>query len=189
MRITRVYTRSGDAGETALANGDRLPKDDMRVEAYGAVDELNASLAVARSFLCVAGAPVAEADDALERIQSELFQLGAELSSPDPAALALPRLGPEHIAQLEEEIDRFNGDLPPLEEFLLPGGGKTGSHLHQARVVCRRAERRVVTLVQADAAEPTTMQYLNRLSDLLFVLARWCAKATGALEVLWDRGP
>ena len=189
MRITRVYTRSGDAGETALATGGRLPKDDPRVEAYGTVDELNAALAVARSFLQAADLDRSMVDPMLERIQSELFQLGAELATPAPSALTIPRLGPEHVTRMENEIDGLNTDLPPLEEFLLPGGGAAGSHLHQACVVCRRAERRVVTLVRADAAEPSTIQYLNRLSDLLFVLARWCSAADGVDEVVWKRNP
>jgi len=180
-----VYTRTGDAGETALANGERLPKDDPRVEAYGTVDELNASLAVARAALLDAGASAHLGASVLERIQSELFQIGAELASPDPARLSIPRIGPQHVSQLEEDIDRFNEDLPALEGFLLPGGGIVGSHLHQACVVCRRAERRVVTLVRAGRADLAPLRYLNRLSDLLFVLARWCASEAGVPEVLW----
>ena len=170
-----------------MATGDRLPKDDPRVEACGTVDELNASLAMARSLLQAATPATTDVDPLLGRIQSELFQLGAELASSDPAALTIPRIGPEHVARMEEEIDRFNAELPPLEEFLLPGGGVAGSQLHQTRVVCRRAERRVVTLVREDAVEPITIRYLNRLSDLLFVLARWCAAATGAAEEMWNR--
>jgi cob(I)alamin adenosyltransferase len=190
MRITRVYTRSGDAGETGLATGERLSKDDERVEAYGTIDELNAVVGLARAAACDLGDPRASEriDGILASIQSELFQVGAELASPDPSTLTIPRVGAEQVQRLEAEIDELNADLQPLAEFLLPGGGAAGAALHHARTVCRRAERRVVRLARATATEPGAMQYLNRLSDLLFVLARWAAQASGEAEVMWDRG-
>ncbi len=190
MRITRVYTRSGDAGETGLATGERLSKDDDRVEAYGTTDELNAVVGLARA----ASHTLDDADAArridglLAAVQSELFQVGAELASPDPTTLTIPRIGDEQVARLEAEIDALNGDLEPLKEFLLPGGGPAGAHVHHARTVCRRAERRVVRLVRAGEVESDVMRYLNRLSDLLFVLARWTARAAGEPEVMWNRG-
>jgi len=190
MRITRVYTRSGDAGETGLATGERLSKDDDRVEAYGTTDELNAVVGLARA----ASHTLDDADAArridglLAAVQSELFQGGAELASPDPTTLTIPRIGDEQVARLEAEIDALNGDLEPLKEFLLPGGGPAGAHVHHARTVCRRAERRVVRLVRAGEVESDVMRYLNRLSDLLFVLARWTARAAGEPEVMWNRG-
>lgn len=189
MRITRVYTRSGDTGETSLATGERVAKDDARVEAYGAVEELAAVLALAR--VAAADLPpeaAQEVEETLQRIQMDLFGVGAEVASPDPGTLTIPRIGSAHVDRLEREIDRFNADLAPLEEFLLPGGGACGARIHHARVVCRRTERRGVTLVRAGELEEPVMRYLNRLGDLLFVLSRWAATAAGEPETLWDRG-
>lgn len=188
MRITRVYTRSGDAGETSLATGERIPKDDLRVEAYGTVDELNATLALARAALAELEArdDAQRLDGTLRRVQSELFCVGAELASPDPATLTIGRVTTDHIDVLEGEIDAFNADLEPLAEFLLPGGGSASAHLHLTRVVCRRAERRVVALARLVDVEPAVLKYLNRLGDLLFVLARWAARSAGQPEYLWS---
>lgn len=189
MRITRVYTRGGDAGQTSLATGDRIGKDDLRVESYGTVDELNAVIGVARA--CLAGmadrAAGEELDGVLERIQSELFQVGAELASPDPTTLTITRVGAAEVERLEGHIDRFNGDLKPLEEFVLPGGGPCGARLHHARVVCRRAERRVVALSREVEIAAGVLKFLNRLSDLLFVSARWACLRAGEREVMWQR--
>ena len=191
MRITRVYTRGGDAGQTSLATGERIDKDDLRVESYGTVDELNAVIGVARA--CLAGmadrAAGEELDDVLARVQSELFQVGAELASPDPETLTIQRVGTPEVERLEGHIDRFNEDLKPLEEFVLPGGGPCGARLHHARVVCRRAERRTVTLGRETEIAPGVLKYLNRLSDLLFVLARWACLRAGEREVMWSRPP
>ena len=187
MRITRVYTRSGDAGETSLATGERIPKDDARVEAYGCVDELSATLALARAGLAHLG----NKDDAnrldgiLRRVQSELFCVGAELASPDPVTLTIGRVTADHVSVLEDKIDAFNNDLEPLAEFLLPGGGPASAHLHLSRVVCRRAERRIVALARLVDVEAALLRYVNRLSDLLFVLARWAARSAGQPEYLW----
>jgi len=191
MRITRVYTRGGDAGQTSLATGERIGKDDPRVESYGAVDELNAVIGVARA--CLPGmadqAAAEELDGVLERVQSELFQAGAELASPDPKTLSIERVGDDQVTRLEEHIDRFNADLQPLVEFVLPGGGPCGARLHHARVVCRRAERRAVALSREVEIAPGVLKYLNRLSDLLFVLARWACLRAGEREVMWKRPP
>lgn len=188
MRITRVYTRSGDAGETSLATGERIPKDDARVEAYGTVDEINATLALARAALgeLPAGDDARRLDGTLRRVQSELFCVGAELASPDPSTLTIGRVTRGQIDVLEGEIDTFNADLEPLAEFLLPGGGPASAHLHLSRVVCRRAERRVVALARLVDVEASVLKYLNRLGDLLFVLARWAARRAGQPEYLWS---
>jgi cob(I)alamin adenosyltransferase len=188
MRITRVYTRSGDAGETSLATGERIPKDDARVEAYGTVDELNAALAMARAAVSELGRidDARRLDETLRRAQSELFCVGAELASPDPATLTIGRVTADHVEAIEGEIDAYNDDLEPLTEFLLPGGGTASAHLHLARVVCRRAERRAVALARLVDVEAAVLKYLNRLSDLLFVLARWAARSAGQPEYLWS---
>lgn len=191
MRITRVYTRGGDAGQTSLATGERTGKDDPRVESYGAVDELNAVIGVARA--CLSGmadeADAEELDGVLERVQSELFQVGAELASPDPETLTIERVGDDQVTRLEDHIDRFNTDLEPLVDFVLPGGGPCGAHLHHARVVCRRAERRAVALSRDVEIAPGGLKYLNRLGDLLFVLARWACLRAGEREVMWKPPP
>ncbi len=190
MRITRVYTRSGDAGETSLATGERIAKDDARVEAYGTVDELNATIALSRATLDdLDNREDAERlDTLLRRVQSELFCVGAELASPDPSTLTIGRVAADHVEALEGEIDTLNEDLEPLAEFLLPGGGAASAHLHLSRVVCRRAERRVVALARHVDVEAAVLRYLNRLGDLLFVLARWAARSAGQSEYLWLPG-
>lgn len=183
VRLTRIYTRGGDSGETSLGDGTRVPKNALRVEAYGTVDEANAAIGVAR--LETRG----EADAILGRIQNDLFDLGADLCRPEEgrkAAGAL-RVGAAQVARLEAEIDALNADLAPLESFVLPGGAPAAAHLHLARTVTRRAERLAVALAAAEPVNPEAVKYLNRLSDLLFVLSRHCNEK-GALDVLWTPG-
>lgn len=192
MRITRVYTRTGDKGTTRLVGGSEVSKDDIRIESYGTVDELNAVIGLVRTFLAqqpFSAVDRARLDAPLAEVQNDLFDLGADLAT--PAADRWPgmqRLGPADATRMEVWIDSFNDELPPLKEFVLPGGGVVGSFLHQARTVCRRAERIVVTLrAHADDVGDGGLIYLNRLSDLLFVLGRWAAKAGDVPEVLWTK--
>ena len=179
----KIYTGSGDGGETGLLGGARVPKDHARVEAYGAVDELNSVLGMARA----AGVPE-ELDDLADRLQRQLFVLGADLAtpaaSPVPAerTLRLPADAPE---RLEPEIDACEAKLPPLQNFILPGGHEAGAALHHARTVCRRAERRVVTLARTDPVGDHVVRFLNRLSDLLFVMARLTNLHAGQPEAQW----
>ncbi len=188
MRITRVYTRAGDRGTTRVVGGAEVPKDDQRIEAYGTVDELNSVLGLARAFLADAAADARQRlDPLLGTIQDDLFNVGTELATPvDARWPQMFRVGDPEVTALENEIDALNGELEPLKEFVLPGGGKVAAFLHQARTVCRRAERVSVGLaeVQPDVLDGA-VRYLNRLSDLLFVAARWAARATGHDEVLW----
>jgi cob(I)alamin adenosyltransferase len=178
----KIYTKTGDDGETGVFGGPRVRKDAIRIEAYGTVDELNAVLG------CVRCEELPREVDALvERIQNELFDLGAELATPDPAKFGLSIVGPEQIAELEAEIDRYEAHLPPLKQFILPGGTRGASQIHLARTVCRRAERRVVTLASAEAISPHLVVYLNRLSDLLFVLGRAVNQAAGVVDVPWKK--
>ena len=179
----KIYTRSGDRGQTALRGGVRTAKDSPRIEAYGTVDELCAALGIAR---CSADTgPLA---DQIEALQHELFELGAELA--DPRADAAGRVGPAAIERLEKMIDRLEEGLPPLREFILPGGSGLASQLHFARTVCRRAERRVVALAAAEAEPPPSehvVAYLNRLGDLLFVMARAANAMAGGGDVVWQK--
>lgn len=184
--LNRIYTRTGDAGETALGDGRRVPKHDPRVESYGTVDELNATLGLARLH----------ADEAMladvARIQNDLFDLGADLATPDfenDAAAARPRLRivAAQVARLETEIDAMNAGLAPLRSFVLPGGTAFAAHLHLARTVCRRAERLAVALAAAEPVNPEAVRYLNRLSDWLFVAARLANGAADG-DVLWVPG-
>lgn len=178
-RLTRIYTRTGDHGTTGLAGGRRVSKDDARIEAIGAIDELNSLLAV------VLAHPLPEeARRSLTRIQNELFDLGGELSLPERAAVDAAA-----VARLEQTLDAMNAGLPPLQEFILPGGGPAGAACQLARAVCRRAERRLVTLARQEAVRPEPLAYLNRLSDLLFVMARLIAHAEGRPEVYWRPTP
>lgn len=191
IRITKVYTRTGDQGQTALVGGKRVAKDSKRIEAYGTLDELNAVLGIARAFnLDLRSSPTrCEVETVLRRLQNELFDLGSELATPSDAAYeGMFRIGPEHVQALEEIIDRLQHDLEPLKSFILPGGGKVSAFLHLARTVCRRAERLVLRLSREEKIGPWPLRYLNRLSDLLFVLARWSAKQAGEPEFLWERG-
>jgi cob(I)alamin adenosyltransferase len=182
-RLTRIYTRTGDAGDTALGAGERLPKDDPRVAAYGTVDELSSVLGVARA----AGLD-ARLEAELARVQNELFHLGADLCvrEEDKERRPGPRIEKRHVEALEQTIDELNGDLPPLANFVLPGGSLGAAHLHVARTVCRRAERLLVTLMRGEAVGEHTLPYLNRLSDALFVMARWENHRRGVADVLWD---
>jgi cob(I)alamin adenosyltransferase len=181
VRLDRIYTRGGDAGETSLGSGERVPKDDARIEAYGDVDELNALLGVALARGAAA--------DSLERIQNDLFDVGADLAVPlsDTKRQRL-RVTAEQVAWLEQRCDEANADLPMLRSFILPGGTETAALLHLARTVCRRAERRVVTLAGREEVNPQARAYLNRLSDLLFILARAANAQAGAEEPLWKPG-
>ena len=192
MRITRVYTRTGDKGKTRLVGGQQVKKDAPRIDAYGTVDELNAVLGLARTFAARSDASPSEKErigQMLKRIQNDLFNVGSDLATrPADRWPNMFRVGDDDITQLENWIDELNDDLEPLKEFILPGGGPVGAFLHQARTVCRRAERQTVSLADA---EPETgydcVRYLNRLSDFLFVLGRWAAKAMNEPEYLWEK--
>ncbi len=184
----KIYTKTGDEGTTGLFGGRRVSKDAPRIEAYGDVDELNTHIGFVRSLAEIPS----DIDNLLARIQRELFVLGADLATPDDKErknLEIPRVTSEFVACLEEDIDRFEAELPPLKSFILPGGGPTGSALHVARTVCRRSERRVVSLREQDrAVSSETLIYLNRLSDLLFVLARVVNHRSGQTEEAWRGG-
>ncbi|MCP5037241.1 MAG: cob(I)yrinic acid a,c-diamide adenosyltransferase [Rhodobacteraceae bacterium] len=186
VTLSKIYTRSGDAGETALGNGVRVAKDDLRVEAYGSVDEVNATIGVAR--LHASG----DMDTSLARIQNDLFDLGADLCRPqmdkDADAEYPPlRTTQAQVDRLETEIDAMNAGLSTLKSFILPGGSPLAAHLHIARTVSRRAERLAVALARAEAVNPTVIRYLNRLSDWCFVAAR-VANDNGKADVLWVPG-
>ena len=183
VRLTRIYTRGGDAGETSLGDGSRVSKTDLRIAAYGTVDELNAALGAV-----VAAGPSDEYRPWLERIQNDLFDLGADLSVPagDPGRRL--RVDPEQVAWLEGLCDRVNAHLEPLRSFVLPGGSEVASRLHVARTVCRRAERLAVELAAQVEVTPEALAYLNRLSDLLFILARGANAQEGVAEPLWTPG-
>lgn len=186
MRIDRVYTRGGDRGQTSLIGGERVSKASARLDGYGTVDELNAGL----GLVCEALESSAAGPHLLpivRRVQSELFNLGAELATADAETRAkLPRIEQRHIDALERDIDAVNDDLPALRSFVLPGGGWASAHLHVARTVCRRCERVVVALAAEEDVGELAIQYLNRLSDALFVWGRWCALKDGKGEPLWD---
>jgi cob(I)alamin adenosyltransferase len=185
LAINRVYTRQGDAGETALAGGQRVPKDSPRIAAYGAVDELNAFLGAARVTSAEAG--LEELSAILLRVQHELFNLGSILATlPQDVHPRQARVTAEEIARLESEMDRFNEDLEPLRSFVLPGGSRLNADLHICRTVCRRAERECVALARVEELPPEAVRYLNRLSDALFVWSRWASRAAGAAETLWE---
>jgi cob(I)alamin adenosyltransferase len=175
-RLSKIYTRTGDDGTTGLGDGTRVPKDSLRVEAYGSVDELNSTLGV---LLAVPGLPE-NIISCLMDVQHELFDLGGELCIPDHRAITAA-----HVERLEQVLDTFNDALPALKEFILPGGGPGAAACHVSRAVARRAERRVWTLSKSEPVAPEVAQYLNRLSDLLFVLARVIARHERGTEVLW----
>lgn len=178
----KIYTKTGDGGETSLFGGGRVPKDDARVEAYGAVDELNAALGAVRAL-----APVPEIDGELARIQAELFAVGAELATPVDARArgSLPGVRGEWAEALERQMDRWDAELPPLTAFILPGGTPVAAALHVARSTCRRAERRTVTLAHLTHVDPAVVIYLNRLSDFLFEAARAANLRAGVAETPW----
>lgn len=191
IRITKVYTRTGDKGDTALVGGRRVPKDDPRIESYGTIDELNAVLGIVRACNDAAKPSPATTrlDQILRQIQNELFDLGSELATPPDAAWdGMIRIGPAQIAVLERTIDECQEDLAPLKSFILPGGGMTAAFLHQARTVCRRAERDILRLMHREPVGESALGYVNRLSDLLFVLARWISHRLGEPEYLWEKG-
>ncbi len=183
VKLTKIYTRGGDTGETSLGDGVRVRKDALRVETYGTVDEANAAIGVAR--LETAG----EADAILGRVQNDLFDLGADLCRPEDGRKAENslRVSAVQVKRLEAEIDALNAHLAPLESFVLPGGSVASAHLHLARTMTRRAERLTIALSAAEPVNSEIVRYLNRLSDLLFVLARHCNNG-GAGDVLWTPG-
>lgn len=188
VTLNRIYTRTGDGGATRLATGEEVRKHDLRVEAYGAVDETNACIGLSR--LHTAQSP--DLDPMLGRIQNELFDLGADLATPDRPGKALGweplRIIDVQVERLEQEIDQLNAPLAPLTSFILPAGGALATHLHLARTVCRRAERVAVRLHDqpGEAVSPAAIRYLNRLSDLLFVMSRHANRQSG--DVLWTPG-
>jgi cob(I)alamin adenosyltransferase len=185
LAINRVYTRTGDAGETGLAGGQRVAKDSARIEAYGAVDELNSFLGAAR--VTAQDLDLKEFCAILLRVQHELFNLGSILATlPEDVHPRQARITAEEIARLEAEMDRMNEGLPPLRSFVLPGGSRLNAELHVCRTVCRRAERRLVTLAHMEKVPPEAVRYLNRLSDALFVWSRWASAQSGAAETLWE---
>jgi cob(I)alamin adenosyltransferase len=177
-RLTKIYTRTGDGGTTGLASGARVAKDAPRIEAIGAVDELNSAIGV----LLAEDLPE-DVHACLDGAQHDLFDLGGELSVPGHAIVSKA-----HVQRLERDLDRFNAGLPPLKDFILPGGSRPAALAHAARTVCRRAERRVVTLARKQKTAPALPAYLNRLSDLLFVIARLLNRTAGRPDVLWQQG-
>jgi cob(I)alamin adenosyltransferase len=189
VTLNRIYTRTGDKGQTKLATGETVQKFDLRVEAYGAVDELNAVVGLVR----LAEGGEGDLDAMLGRIQNELFDLGADLATPErpgkPLGWEALRILDSQVERLEQEIDALNAELSPLTSFILPGGTPVATQLHLARTVCRRAERIAVKLASdaGEAVSPAALKYLNRLSDLLFVMSRW-ANGRGAGDVLWAPG-
>jgi cob(I)alamin adenosyltransferase len=177
-RLSKIYTRTGDKGTTGLGDGSRVDKDDLRVETYGTVDELNSLVG-----LVLTSEVGQEVRDCLTRTQHELFDLGGELCMPGYT------LVPDTcVEQLETDLDHFNQDLPPLKDFILPGGSEAAARCHLARTVCRRAERLMVSLAKVEDINEASLRYLNRLSDLLFVIARVLARANGGKEVIWVHG-
>ncbi len=178
-RLTKIYTRSGDAGLTGLANGERVAKSDARIDALGTIDETNSAIGL---VLSETGLPTAVLNS-LGRIQDELFDLGAELALP-----GRPAITSEYVLRLETDLDELNSALPSLEEFILPGGSRAAAACHLARAICRRAERRVWTLSMAAEVNLELSKYVNRLSDLLFVIARILARQHGSTEILWRSG-
>lgn len=190
LALNRIYTKRGDTGETSLAGGQRVPKDSARIEAYGTVDELNAfaGLAVVSCEEMVAKDPqIGLLLVILRRVQHELFNLGSILATlPEDVHPRQARITPAEIAQLEREIDGMNESLPPLRSFVIPGGTRLNAELHVTRTICRRAERLLVALAREENIPPETIQYLNRLSDAMFVWSRWVNHAVGAPEILWQ---
>jgi cob(I)alamin adenosyltransferase len=196
ISITRVYTRLGDSGETALVGGRRVAKDSPRIVAYGTLDELNAAVGLARVFNAerlAARGPMRERhrwlDDVLKKIQNQLFDLGSELATPADAAYeGMFRVGQNEVTELEQLMDRCQKDLKPLKSFVLPGGGRIQGFLHQARTVCRRAEREILALSRVEPIGDWPLRYVNRLSDAFFVLGRWVGRHMDEPEYYWERG-
>ncbi len=191
MRISKVYTKSGDAGKTRLAGGQEVWKDSLRVDAYGAVDELNSVIGIARALNAERSGSVPTSEkleETLRWIQNKLFDLGGILATaPGETFKNMPVVTADHVVRLERLIDACQEDLEPLKEFILPGGGKVSGFLHQARTVCRRSERLCVGLSREEGVPADLVRFLNRLSDTLFVLARWTANTQGEPEYLWER--
>jgi len=186
MAINRVYTRQGDAGETSLAGGQRVPKDSRRIDAYGTVDELNCFVGLARNT-AACDPKVAELEGILLRVQHELFNLGSILATlPQDVHTRQARITEAEIAKLEAEMDQMNTSLPALRSFVLPGSSRLNAELHVCRTVCRRAERIVTALAREEAAPDLAIQYLNRLSDAFFVWSRWASYQSGVPETLWE---
>jgi len=177
-RLSRIYTRTGDKGSTGLGDGTRVDKDTLRVEVFGTVDELNSSVG-----LLLSAEPIEAIANCLVRIQHELFDLGGELCMPGTTLIP-----DSYVDQLESDLDGFNEDLPPLKDFILPGGSEAASRCHLARTICRRAERILVSLGREEKTNEVSLRYLNRLSDLLFVMARVLARSDGGSEILWVHG-
>ncbi|MCD6024967.1 MAG: ATP:cob(I)alamin adenosyltransferase [Fibrobacteria bacterium] len=198
MNIDRVYTRTGDDGKTSLLGGRRVPKDHLRVEAYGCLDEVNSAVGLCRAAVAAEKIPAAARralDAQLREIQNRLFDVGSVLSFPvapsdkksaSKTAARLPLPGAEEIAALEASMDALNRSLKPLKSFVLPGGCAANAWLHHCRAACRRAERRVVTLARREPVPPAAIRYLNRLSDWFFVAARYASAKAGAPEHLWE---
>ena len=192
IRITRVYTRTGDDGMTALVGGKRVPKDAARIEAYGTIDELNAVVGLARAWN-EEGRGERELhlklDAMLQEIQQELFDLGSELATPEDFTYdGMHRMGEDEVTRIERVIDECQKELEPLKSFILPGGGRISAQLHQCRTVCRRAEREILRLSRVEDVGEWPLRYVNRLSDLFFVLGRWVGRNLGETEYLWQRG-
>jgi len=189
VRLNRIYTKAGDGGDTRLVGGQKVRKDALRIEAYGTVDELSACIGIARTQLLAPGAP-AGADTlagVLARIQNELFNLGSDLATlPADRHPKQPVIEARHVTALEHEIDGWNASLPELRSFVLPGGGAVAASLHLARTVCRRAERHIVSLRDAEPIGEQSLAYVNRLSDALFVMSRHAARLYGEAEPLWE---
>lgn len=178
-RLSKIYTRTGDDGTTGLGDGSRVAKDSARVEAYGTVDEANSAIGVVLATTSIPSA----VRECLTAVQHDLFELGGELCIPGHSAVT-----ERFVSRLEADLDNLNSDLPPLQDFILPGGGPATAACHLARSIVRRAERRVSSLAGVEAVRPEAIKYLNRLSDLLFVIARVLAGGESAEEVLWNRG-
>ncbi len=187
IALNRIYTRAGDSGMTALVGGQRVAKDDARIEAYGAVDELNAFLGVARVTAESLGVGMSPLTVILKRVQHELFNLGSILATlPEDVHPKQPRVTESEVKQLERELDAANENLAPLRSFVLPGGSRLDAELHVCRTVCRRAERLLVALARTQSIPEETLRYLNRLSDALFVWSRWVNHSQGTPETLWE---
>ena len=181
----KIYTKTGDRGETSLFGGKRVPKDSLRIESYGTVDELNSILGICRSFNTVK-----EVDGILNQIQNDLFILGSDLATPASSSTKNPRIQASDIERLEKHIDAIEPIVEPLKQFILPGGSRTAAFLHFARTVCRRAERLIVRLQREDTAvDNNIIVYLNRLSDLLFMIARWVNALSNTPETKWVGNP
>ena len=192
ISIARVYTRTGDRGDTGLVGGKRVPKDSPRIRAYGTIDELNAAVGLVRTFneeRLAEGEHHRWLDETLRRIQNELFDLGSELATPPEAEYeGMFKVGPAQVTALEQLMDRCQKDLEPLRSFTLPGGGRINAFMHLARTVCRRAERELVAASREEPLGEWPLKYVNRLSDVFFVLGRWVGKHLGEQEYLWERG-